>query len=103
MYFKKQTINKRGNSGYFFYNSDNESEYESQEFTPPGPVVCFDESQSGVQRPLPFTSEAECFKLFLTEEMVGDIVETNRYALELQEKREPGVGGTTTISEMYSC
>ena len=41
--------------------------------------------------------------LFLTEELVGDIVEeTNRYALELQEKREPGVGGTTTISEMYT-
>ena len=34
---------------------------------------------------------AECFKLFLTEELVGDIVEeTNRYALELQEKRESG-------------
>ena len=62
-------------------------------FTPPGPAGCFDESQSGVQRPLPFPSEAECFKLFLTEELVGDIAETNRYALELQEKRESGVGG----------
>ena len=78
-------------------------------FTPPGPAVCFDESQSGVQRPLPFPTEAECFKLFLTEELVGEIVEeTNRYALELQEKREPGVRGklakwvTTTISEMYT-
>ena len=41
----------------------------------------------------PFPSEAECFKLFWTEELVGDIAETNRYALELQEKREqPGVG-----------
>ena len=47
-----------------------------------------------MQRPLPFPSEAECFKLFLTEELVGDIVEeTNRYALELQEKRKPGIGG----------
>uniref|UniRef100_A0A674BS31 PiggyBac transposable element-derived protein domain-containing protein n=1 Tax=Salmo trutta TaxID=8032 RepID=A0A674BS31_SALTR len=78
-------------------------------FTPPGPAVCFDESQSGVQRPLPFPTEAECFKLFLTEELVGNIVkETNRYALELLEKREPGVRGklakwvTTTISEMYT-
>jgi hypothetical protein len=56
-------------------------------------LFCVDESQSGVQRPLPFPSEAECFKLFLTEELVGDILETNRYALGLQEKREPGVGG----------
>jgi hypothetical protein len=71
-------------------------------FTPPGPAVCFDESQSGVQRPLPFPSEAECIKLFLTEELVGDIIKTNRYAWELQEKREPGVGGTTTISEMHT-
>jgi hypothetical protein len=57
-------------------------------FTPPGPAVCVDESQSGVHRPLPFPSEAECFKLLLTEELVGDIVETNLYALDLQEKRE---------------
>lgn len=57
-------------------------------FTPPGPAVCFDESQSGVQPPLPFPPEAECFKLFLTEELVGDIVETKRYALELQEKSQ---------------
>jgi hypothetical protein len=42
-------------------------------------------------------------------ELVGDIVEeTNRSAMELQEKREPGVWGkltkwvTTTISEMYT-
>ena len=41
-------------------------------FTPPVPAVCVDESQSGVQRPLPFPSEAECFKLFLTEELVGN-------------------------------
>ena len=33
---------------------------------------------------------------------MGDIAETNRYALEPQEKSEPGVGGTTTISEMYT-
>uniref|UniRef100_A0A8C7LTA0 PiggyBac transposable element-derived protein domain-containing protein n=1 Tax=Oncorhynchus mykiss TaxID=8022 RepID=A0A8C7LTA0_ONCMY len=78
-------------------------------FTPPGPAVCFDDSHSGVQRLLPFPTEAECFKLFLTEELLGNIVEeTNRYALELQEKREPGVRGklakwvTTTISEMYT-
>jgi hypothetical protein len=58
---------------------------------------------------LPYTSEAECFKLFLTEELVGDIVEeTNHYALELQMKREPGLRGklpkwvTTTISEIYT-
>nr|XP_046188550.1 piggyBac transposable element-derived protein 4-like [Oncorhynchus gorbuscha] len=66
-------------------------------------------AESGVQRPLPFPTESECFKLFLTEELVGEIVEeTNRYALELLEKREPGVRGklakwvTTTISEMYT-
>ena len=47
-----------------------------------------------VQSPLPSPSEAECFKLFLTEELVGDIVEeTNCYGLKLQEKREPGVRG----------
>uniref|UniRef100_A0A674EYF1 PiggyBac transposable element-derived protein domain-containing protein n=1 Tax=Salmo trutta TaxID=8032 RepID=A0A674EYF1_SALTR len=100
------------------FNSDNESKYESQEsdsdsdspFEDAGgdggrPTV----DESGVQRPLPFPTEAECFKLFLTEELVGNIVhETNRYALELQEKREPGVRGklakwvTTTISEMYT-
>jgi hypothetical protein len=62
-------------------------------FTPPGPAVCFNESQSGVHRHLPFPSEVECFKLFLTEELVGDIEETNYYALGLQEKREPGVRG----------
>jgi hypothetical protein len=66
-------------------------------FNPPGPAVCFDESQSGVQRPLPFPTEAECFKLFLTEELVGSpgVEETNRYALELH-KREPGVWGNLT-------
>ncbi|XP_045072024.1 piggyBac transposable element-derived protein 4-like [Coregonus clupeaformis] len=76
-------------------------------FTTPGPAVCFDESQSGVQSPLLSPSEAECFKLFLTEQR--DIVdETNRYALKLQEKREPEVMGklakwvTTTITEMYT-
>ncbi|XP_041711128.1 piggyBac transposable element-derived protein 4 isoform X3 [Coregonus clupeaformis] len=78
-------------------------------FSPPGPAVGFDESQSGVKSPLPSPSAAECFKLFLTEKLLGDIVEeTNRYALKLQEKREPGVRGklakwvTTTISEMYT-
>ena len=71
-------------------------------FNPPGPAVCFDESQSGVQCPLPFPPVAECFKLFLTEELVEDIVETNCYAWELQEKREPEVGGTSTICEMYT-
>ena len=44
-------------------------------FTPPVPAVCFDETQSGVQRPLPLPSEAEFFKLFLTEELVGDCYE----------------------------
>jgi hypothetical protein len=34
----------------------------------------------------------QCLKLFLTEELVGDISEPNRYALELQ--------GATTIGEM---
>ena len=62
-------------------------------FTPPGPAICVDESQSRVPLLLQFPSEAECFKLFLTEELVGDTVETNCYALELQDKREPGVGG----------
>jgi hypothetical protein len=44
-------------------------------FTPPGPAVCFDETQSGVQCPLPLPSEAECLMLFLTEELVGDCYE----------------------------
>ena len=55
-------------------------------------------------------SPSQCFTLFLTEELVGDIVEeTNHYALELQEKREPVLGGgklakwvKTTINEMYT-
>ncbi|XP_024002130.1 piggyBac transposable element-derived protein 4 [Salvelinus sp. IW2-2015] len=78
-------------------------------FTPPGLAVGFDESQSGVKSPFSSPSAAECFKLFLTEKLMGDIVEeTNRYALELLERREPGVRGklakwvTTTISEMYT-
>uniref|UniRef100_A0A8C7H0A3 PiggyBac transposable element-derived protein 4-like n=1 Tax=Oncorhynchus kisutch TaxID=8019 RepID=A0A8C7H0A3_ONCKI len=110
MSFKRRQLT---NSEYESQESDSDSDSEdwkaTSHFTPPGPAVCFDESQSGVQRPLPFPTEAECFKLFLTEELVGEIVEeTNRYALELQEKREPGVRGklakwvTTTISEMYT-
>ena len=63
-------------------------------FTSTGTAVCFAEFQSGVQSTVPFPSEAEFFKLFLTEELVGDIAEaTHHYALKLQEKRAPGVGG----------
>jgi hypothetical protein len=40
--------------------------------TPPGLVVYFDESPSGVPHPLPFPTEAERFKLFLTEELVAE-------------------------------
>ncbi len=53
-------------------------------------------------------TEVQCFKLFFTEELVGEIVEeTNRYASELQEKMAPGVLGKmarwvpTTIKKMH--
>uniref|UniRef100_A0A3P8X756 PiggyBac transposable element-derived protein domain-containing protein n=1 Tax=Esox lucius TaxID=8010 RepID=A0A3P8X756_ESOLU len=116
-----------------FFNSDNESEYQSeasdsdsdQELSPN--LVAMENPEVTTQilmengdedggRPLvgdvmEFASptEAECFKLFMTEQLVGDIVEeTNRYALELQEKTEPGVRGklvkwvSTTVNEMYT-
>ncbi len=77
-------------------------------FTPPGPGITFDSSKSGMQTPSASATEVQCFKLFFTEELVGEIVEeTNRYASELQEKMAPGVLGkmarwvTTTIKEMY--
>uniref|UniRef100_A0AAY5K4P2 PiggyBac transposable element-derived protein domain-containing protein n=1 Tax=Esox lucius TaxID=8010 RepID=A0AAY5K4P2_ESOLU len=82
---------------------------DNSHFTPPVPAIAFDEGQSGVQTSLPSPTEAECFKLFMTEQLVGDIVEeTNRYALELQEKTEPGVRGklvkwvSTSVNEMYT-
>ncbi len=56
-------------------------------FTPPGPGIPFDSSKSGMQTPPASATEVQCFKLFFTEELVGEIVEeTNRYASELQEK-----------------
>ncbi|XP_046903421.1 piggyBac transposable element-derived protein 4-like [Hypomesus transpacificus] len=77
-------------------------------FSPPGPAVFFDSSHSCVQTPPASVSEASCFKLFLTEDLVRDIVEeTNRYASQLQEQSAPGVGKLakwlpTNIDEMYS-
>ncbi len=77
-------------------------------FTPPGQGITFDSSKSGMQTPPASATEVQCFKLFFTEELVGEIVEeTNRYASELQEKMAPGVLGKmarwvpTTIKEMY--
>ncbi len=77
-------------------------------FTPPGPGITFDSSKSGMQTPPASATEVKCFKLFFTEELVGEIVEeTNRHASELQEKMAPGVLGKmarwvpTTIKEMY--
>ncbi len=61
-----------------------------------------------MQTPPASATEVQCFKLFFTEELVGEIVEeTNRYASELQEKMAPGVLGKmarwvpTTIKKMY--
>ncbi len=77
-------------------------------FTPPGTGITFDSSKSGMQTPPASATEVKCFKLFFTEELVGEIVEeTNMYASELQEKMAPGVLGKmarwvpTTIKEMY--
>ncbi len=70
--------------------------------------MTFDSSKSGMQTPPASATEVQCFMLFFTEELVGEIVEeTNRYASELQEKMAPGVLGKmarwvpTTIKEMY--
>ncbi|KAJ8356518.1 hypothetical protein SKAU_G00193120 [Synaphobranchus kaupii] len=53
------------------------------DFTPPGPGIEFDSSISGVQNPPETPTEVNCFKMFLSVETVGEIVEeTNRYAKE---------------------
>ncbi|KAK6301238.1 hypothetical protein J4Q44_G00293360 [Coregonus suidteri] len=69
----------------------------------------FNDTLSGVQSTLPTPSEADCFKLFLDEDLVESVVqETNRYSHELKEKTAPGVKGklskwvNTTINEMYT-
>ncbi|KAJ8370085.1 hypothetical protein SKAU_G00101130 [Synaphobranchus kaupii] len=51
------------------------------DFTPPGPGIEFDNSISGVQNPPETPTAVNCFKMFLSVETVGEIVEeTNRYA-----------------------
>ncbi|KAJ8381295.1 hypothetical protein SKAU_G00020730 [Synaphobranchus kaupii] len=51
------------------------------DFTPPGPGIEFDSSISGVQNPPETPTAVNCFKMFLSVETVGEIVEeTNRYA-----------------------
>ncbi|KAJ8369370.1 hypothetical protein SKAU_G00093980 [Synaphobranchus kaupii] len=50
-------------------------------FTPPGPGIEFDSSISGVQNPPETPTAVNCFRMFLSVETVGEIVEeTNRYA-----------------------
>ncbi|KAJ8368719.1 hypothetical protein SKAU_G00087470 [Synaphobranchus kaupii] len=50
-------------------------------FTPTGPGIEFDNSISGVQNPPETPTAVNCFKMFLSVETVGEIVEeTNRYA-----------------------
>jgi len=74
-------------------------------FNPPGPGT-FDNQQRGVQNPPESPSEVNCFKLFLTEEVIGEIVEeTNRYASDLLEKEVKGKLAKwvpTNIPEMYT-
>lgn len=67
----------------------------------------FDDSGSGVTTTLPVMSESECFKLFMSEDFVGNIAEeTNKYAHHL--KQQGGGRGkmqkwvNTTIPEMFT-
>ncbi|KAJ8333472.1 hypothetical protein SKAU_G00414800 [Synaphobranchus kaupii] len=63
-------------------------------FTPPGPGIEFDSSISGVQNPPKTPTAVNCFRMFLSVETVGEIVEeTNRYASEQQGKTAIGVIG----------
>uniref|UniRef100_A0A9J8B5B7 PiggyBac transposable element-derived protein domain-containing protein n=1 Tax=Cyprinus carpio carpio TaxID=630221 RepID=A0A9J8B5B7_CYPCA len=73
-------------------------------FNPPGPGD-FDDQLCGVQDPPESPSEVNCFKMFLTEDVVGEIVEeTNRYASEIQEEMKGKMVKwvPTTIPEMYT-
>ncbi|KAL0152556.1 hypothetical protein M9458_052279, partial [Cirrhinus mrigala] len=59
-------------------------------FNPPGPGE-FGDQLCGVQNPPESPSEVNCFKMFLTEDVVREIVEeTNRYASEIQEEETKG-------------
>ncbi|CAM4659016.1 unnamed protein product [Leuciscus chuanchicus] len=74
-------------------------------FNPPGPGN-FDNQLCGVQNPPESPSEVNCFKMFLTEDVMGEIVEeTNRYASDLQEREIKGKlvkWVPTNIPEMYT-
>ncbi|KAL2098758.1 hypothetical protein ACEWY4_005238 [Coilia grayii] len=67
----------------------------------------FEASGSGVQPELPSTvTEYDCFKLFISDELVGHVVEeTNTFAEELKQRSEAGkmerwVG--TTVAEFFT-
>ncbi|KAI2644000.1 PiggyBac transposable element-derived protein 4 [Labeo rohita] len=74
-------------------------------FNPPGPGE-FSDQLCGVQNPPESPSEVNCFKMFLTEDVVKEIVEeTNRYASEIQEEETKGKmvkWAPTSIPEMYT-
>ncbi|XP_067113917.1 piggyBac transposable element-derived protein 4-like [Osmerus mordax] len=81
----------------------------ARNFTPPGPEVVFEKQHCGVQIHPESQTEAQCFKMLLTEELVQHIVKaTNNYALQLKKNVAPGVKGKlakwqpTTVDEMYS-
>ncbi|KAJ8364921.1 hypothetical protein SKAU_G00137520 [Synaphobranchus kaupii] len=64
------------------------------DFTPPGPGIEFDNSISGVQNPPETPTAVNCFRMLLSVETVGEIVEeTNRYASEQQGKTAIAVIG----------
>ncbi|KAJ8356719.1 hypothetical protein SKAU_G00195130 [Synaphobranchus kaupii] len=78
-------------------------------FAPPGPGIEFDNSVSGVQNPPETPTAVNCFKMFLSVETVGEIVEeTNRYASEQQGTTAIGVIGKlskwvpTCLNEVYT-
>lgn len=75
-------------------------------FNPPGPGIDFEDQRCGVQNPPESPSEVTCFKIFFTEEVMGEIVvETNRYASDLQEGEMKGKMAKwvpTNIKEMYT-
>ncbi|KAJ8353409.1 hypothetical protein SKAU_G00209760 [Synaphobranchus kaupii] len=79
------------------------------DFTPPGPGIEFDSSISGVQNPPETPTAVNCFRMFLSVETVGEIVEeTNRYGSEQQGKTAIGVIGKlcnwvpTCVNEVYT-
>ncbi|RXN17129.1 piggyBac transposable element-derived 4-like protein [Labeo rohita] len=79
--------------------------WTSDPFSPPD--MDFDNTTTGVQGSLTNPSEAECFRLFMNEQLAEQVVEeTNRYAHQLKESATiPGKlakWSKTTVNEIYT-